>query len=161
MGKEVIKSYISEWVGGLVTGMLQPVFKDLAENDMLPKARFKDLGDALGVGLAAFFSSEGMAQMLPTLKTSQLAEFGKIQLANEEFQKRMDIASLSPFDTSSKYTFMGSIVHNMGNMMLASRTSDGSFVSILSNILKLPSFALSFSSTVHVKNTDRDRKSVV
>ena len=153
VGKEVIKSYISEWVGGLVTGMLQPVFKDLAENDMLPKARFKDLGDALGVGLAAFFSSGGMAQMLPTLKTSQLAEFGKIQLANEEFQKRMDIASLSPFDTSSKYTFMGSIVHNMGNMMLASRTSDGSFVSTLSNILKLPSFALSFSSTVHAKNT--------
>lgn len=152
VGKEVIKSYISEWVGGLVTGMLQPVFKDLAENDMLPKARFKDLGDALGVGLAAFFSSGGMAQMLPTLKTSQLAEFGKIQLANEEFQKRMDIASLSPFDTSSKYTFMGSIVRNMGNMMLANGTSDGSFMSTLSNILKLPSFALSFSSTAHAKS---------
>ena len=153
IGKEVIKSYIGDWVSGLVSGMLGPVFKDLAENDMLPKARFKDLGDALGIGLAAFFSSGGMAQMLPTLKTSQLAEFGEIQLANEEFQKRMDIASLSPFDTSSKYTFMGSIVHNMGNMMLANRTSDGSFVSTLSNILKLPSFALSFSSAAHAKST--------
>ena len=91
--------------------------------------------------------------MLPTLKTSQLAEFGEVQLANEEFQRRMDIASLSPFDTSSKYTFMGSIVHNMGNMMLASGTSDGSFVSTLSNILRLPSFALSFSSTAHAKST--------
>lgn len=152
IGKEVIKDQIGNWVSGLVSGMLGPVFKDLAENDMLPKARYKDLGDALGVGLAAFFSSGSMAQMLPTLKTSQLAEFGEIQLANEEFQKRMDIASLSPFDTSSKYTFMGSIVHNMGNMMLASGTSDGSFVSTLSNILRLPSFALSFSSTAHAKS---------
>lgn len=152
IGKEIIKEQIGNWVSGLASGMLQPVFKDLAENDMLPKARFKDLGDALGVGLAAFFSSGSMAQMLPTLKSSQLAEFGEIQLANEEFQKRMDIASLSPFDTSSKYTFMGSIVHNMGNMMLASGTSDGSFVSTLSNILRLPSFALSFSSTAHAKS---------
>ena len=153
VGKEVIKTYIGDWVSSLASGMLQPVFEDLAKNDMLPKARFKDLGDALGVGLAAFFSSGGMAQMLPTLKTSQLAEFGEIQLANEEFQRRMDIASLSPFDTSSKYTFMGSIVHNMGNMMLANRASDGSFTSTLSNILKLPSFALSFSSTAHAKST--------
>lgn len=153
IGKEVIKDQIGSWISGLVSGMLGPVFKGLAENDMLPKARFKDLGDALGVGLAAFFSSGGMAQMLPTLKTSQLAEFGEIQLANEDFQKRMDIASLSPFDTSSKYTFMGSIVHNMGNMMLANGTSDGSFISTLSNILKLPSFALSFSSTTHAKST--------
>ena len=153
IGKEVIKDQIGTWISGLVSGMLGPVFKNLAENDMLPKARFKDLGDALGVGLAAFFSSGGMAQMLPTLKTSQLAEFGEIQLANEEFQKRMDIASLSPFDTSSKYTFMGNIVHNMGNMMLANGTSDGSFISTLSNILKLPSFALSFSSTTHAKST--------
>lgn len=152
IGKEIIKDQVGKWIGELASGMLQPVFEDLAKNDMLPKARFKDLGDALGVGLAAFFSSGSMAQMLPTLKTSQLAEFGKIQLANEEFQRRMDIASLSPFDTSSKYTFMGSIVHNMGNMMLASGTSDGSFVSTLSNILRLPSFALSFSSTTHAKS---------
>ena len=153
IGKKIIKERVGKWIGELASGMLQPVFEDLAKNDMLPKARFKDLGDALGVGLAAFFSSGSMAQMLPTLKTSQLAEFGEVQLANEELQRRMDIASLSPFDTSSKYTFMGSIVHNMGNMMLASGTSDGSFVSTLSNILRLPSFALSFSSTAHAKST--------
>ena len=98
------------------------LLQEFAPNDMLPKARYKDLGDALGVSAMAFFSSGSMAQALPTLKTNQLAEFNQIKIANEDFQKRMDIASLSPFDTSSKYTFLGSIVHNMGNMMLTNGT---------------------------------------
>ena len=127
------------------------LLQEFAPNDMLPKARYKDLGDALGVSAMAFFSSSSMAQALPTLKTNQLAEFNQIKIANEDFQKRMDIASLSPFDTSSKYTFLGSIVHNMGNMMLTNGTYNKSIVSTLSNILHLPSFALSFSSTAHAK----------
>ena len=134
-------------IGEVFTSLLQKY----APNDMLPKAKYKDLGDALGVSAMAFFSSGSMAQALPTLKTNQLAEFNQIKIANEEFQKRMDLASLSPFDTSSKYTFLGSIVHNMGNMMLANGTYDRSIASTFSNILRLPSFALSFSSTAHAK----------
>ena len=105
------------------------------------------MGDALGVGAAAFFASGSMGQMLPGLKMSQLAEFNGIQIANEEFQKEMDIASLSPFDTSSRYTFLGSIFHNMGNMMIANGTYSKTPVAMLSNILRLPSMALSYSST--------------
>ena len=141
---EVIKKVLEYTVGEKVKNILAELAKSLLIPD---KAQYKDLGDALGVGAAAFFSAGSMGQMLPGLKMSQLAEFNGIQIANEEFQKEMDIASLSPFDTSSKYTFLGSIFHNMGNMMIANGTYSKTPVAMLSNILRLPSMALSYSST--------------
>ena len=141
---EVIKKVLEYAVGEQVKNILT----ELAKSLLVPnKAQYKDLGDALGVGAAAFFSAGSMGQMLPGLKMSQLAEFNGIQIANEEFQKEMDIASLSPFDTSSRYTFLGSIFHNMGNMMMANGTYSKTPVAMLSNILRLPSMALSYSST--------------
>ena len=141
---EVIKKVLEYTVGEKVKNILAELAKSLLIPD---KAQYKDLGDALGVGAAAFFSAGSMGQMLPGLKMSQLAEFNGIQIANEEFQKEMDIASLSPFDISSKYTFLGSIFHNMGNMMIANGTYSKTPVAMLSNILRLPSMALSYSST--------------
>ena len=141
---EVIKKVLEYAVGDQVKNILTELAKSLLTPD---KAQYKDLGDALGVGAAAFFSAGSMGQMLPGLKMSQLAEFNGIQIANEEFQKEMDIASLSPFDISSRYTFLGSIFHNMGNMMMANGTYSKTPVAMLSNILRLPSVALSYSST--------------
>ena len=141
---EVIKKVLEYTVGEKVKNILAELAKSLLIPD---KAQYKDLGDALGVGAAAFFASGSMGQMLPGLKMSQLAEFNGIQIANEEFQKEMDIASLSPFDTSSRYTFLGSIFHNMGNMMMANGTYSKTPIAMLSNILRLPSMALSYSST--------------
>ena len=141
---EVIQKVLEYAVGEQVKNILTELAKSLLTPD---KAQYKDLGDALGVGAAAFFSAGSMGQMLPGLKMSQLAEFNGIQIANEEFQKEMDIASLSPFDTSSRYTFLGSIFHNMGNMMMANGTYSKTPVAMLSNILRLPSMALSYSST--------------
>lgn len=141
---EVIQKVLEYTVGEKVKNILT----ELAKSLLVPNnAQYKDLGDALGVGAAAFFSAGSMGQMLPGLKMSQLAEFNGIQIANEEFQKEMDIASLSPFDTSSRYTFLGSIFHNMGNMMIANGTYSKTPVAMLSNILRLPSMALSYSST--------------
>ena len=141
---EVTKKVLEYAVGEKVKNILTELAKSLLVPD---KAQYKDLGDTLGVGAAAFFSAGSMGQMLPGLKMSQLAEFNGIQIANEEFQKEMDIASLSPFDTSSRYTFLGSIFHNMGNMMIANGTYSKTPVAMLSNILRLPSMALSYSST--------------
>ena len=141
---EVIKKTLEYAVGEQVKNILTDLAKSLLTPD---KAQYKDLGDALGVGAAAFFSAGSMGQMLPGLKMSQLAEFNGIQIANEEFQKEMDIASLSPFDISSRYTFLGSIFHNMGNMMMSNGTYRKTPMAMISNILRLPSMALSYSST--------------
>ncbi|MCJ1964757.1 M15 family metallopeptidase [Candidatus Nanosynbacter sp. TM7-057] len=148
VGKAALSEVIQKVLEYTVGEKVKNILTELAKSLLVPNnAQYKDLGDALGVGAAAFFSAGSMGQMLPGLKMSQLAEFNGIQIANEEFQKEMDIASLSPFDTSSKYTFLGSIFHNMGNMMMANGTYSKTPVAMLSNILRLPSMALSYSST--------------
>jgi len=148
IAKKTLATVTTELLKYAVGDTVKRVLKELAVSMLTPNnAQYKDLGDALGVGAAAFFASGSMGQMLPGLKMSQLAEFNGIQIANEEFQKEMDIASLSPFDTSSRYTFLGSIFHNMGNMMMANGTYSKTPVAMLSNILRLPSMALSYSST--------------
>ena len=148
IAKKTLATVTTELLKYAVGDTVKRVLKELAVSMLTSNnAQYKDLGDALGVGAAAFFASGSMGQMLPGLKMSQLAEFNGIQIANEEFQKEMDIASLSPFDTSSKYTFLGSIFHNMGNMMMANGTYSKTPVAMLSNILRLPSMALSYSST--------------
>lgn len=148
IAKKTLATVTTELLKYAVGDTVKRVLKELAVSMLTSNnAQYKDLGDALGVGAAAFFSAGSMGQMLPGLKMSQLAEFNGIQIANEEFQKEMDIASLSPFDTSSRYTFLGSIFHNMGNMMMANGTYSKTPVAMLSNILRLPSMALSYSST--------------
>lgn len=148
IAKKTLTTVTSELLKYAVGDTVKKILKELAVSMLTSNnAQYKDLGDALGVGAAAFFASGSMGQMLPGLKMSQLAEFNGIQIANEEFQKEMDIASLSPFDTSSRYTFLGSIFHNMGNMMIANGTYSKTPVAMLSNILRLPSMALSYSST--------------
>ena len=148
VGKAALSEVIQKVLEYTVGEKVKNILTELAKSLLVPNnAQYKDLGDALGVGAAAFFSAGSMGQMLPGLKMSQLAEFNGIQIANEEFQKEMDIASLSPFDTSSRYTFLGSIFHNMSNMMMANGTYSKTPVAMLSNILRLPSMALSYSST--------------
>ena len=148
IAKKTLATVTTELLKYAVGDTVKKILKELAVSMLTSNnAQYKDLGDALGVGAAAFFASGSMGQMLPGLKMSQLAEFNGIQIANEEFQKEMDIASLSPFDTSSRYTFLGSIFHNMGNMIMANGTYSKTPVAMLSNILRLPSMALSYSST--------------
>lgn len=148
VGKAALSEVTKKVLEYAVGDQVKTILEELAKKFLVPNnAQYKDLGDSLGVGAAAFFASGSMGQMLPGLKMSQLAEFNGIQIANEEFQKEMDIASLSPFDTSSRYTFLGSIFHNMSNMMMANGTYSKTPVAMLSNILRLPSMALSYSST--------------
>ena len=153
VGKVVVQNAITSVAGWVAGEAVKNLLLELATKFLAPNtAQYKDLGDSLGVGAAAFFSTGSMSQMLPGLKRSQLAEFNGIKIANEKIQKEMDIASLSPFDTSSKYTFLGSIVHNMGNMMLANGTYSRTPMAILSNIFRLPSMALTYSSTAKAAN---------
>jgi len=153
VGKVVVQNAITSVAGWVAGEAVKNLLLELATKFLAPNtAQYKDLGDSLGVGAAAFFSTGSMSQMLPGLKRNQLAEFNGIKIANEKIQKEMDIASLSPFDTSSKYTFLGSIVHNMGNMMLANGTYSRTPMAMLSNIFRLPSMALTYSSTAKAAN---------
>ena len=125
---------------------------DLAKNDKIPKAKGQALGDVVGISLISMFSAGGMARHLPVLKTSQVAAFKTAALENEALERDMDIATLSPFDTSSKYTFLGSIASNARLAVLQSGTYNGSF---LSSLPGLKNFSLaSLSTNTNAANDD-------
>jgi len=130
-----------------ITDKAEAVIAEAATNDAIPKAKGKDLGDVLGISGLAFFSSGGMAHGLPSLKQSQVKESMAIQQESENFQRQMDVASLSPFDTSSQYTFLGSIIHNFGTASIASGASNGGFFSRMLGYMKTPLTTITTSAS--------------
>lgn len=141
---------ISELVAGVIKNVLSDqvkgIFKDLATNKDIPKARGQAFGDVLGIGASAFFSAGGMARHMPVISKKKLAEVSQEQNIAEEMRKEMDIASLSPFDTSSRYTFLGSIVHDVKFAMLANNSYNDSLFSVASNMVRLPQLAMSIAT---------------
>lgn len=134
---ELILSLVSEIAGQAAIDAITTY----AQNDAIPNAEGEELGDVIGVSAAAFFSAGGMSRHLPALSASQLDDFAAMQQEGENFQREMDIASLSPFDTSSRYTFLGSILYNSQMAVLA----NGGYgvPSILSSMSSLPSLLVS------------------
>ncbi len=132
---------ISEIIVGVTEGIVKnlagTVITDLAKNDKIETARGKELGDVMGISALSFFSAGGMARNLPVLKQSQLAEYSEIKEENEAFNKQMAVASLSPFDISSKYTFLGSIVNNtrLAYMANGNTVSPFSIAATISNLI--------------------------
>ncbi len=110
-------------IGKAAGAALGAVIDDLAKNDELDKVLGgqggKKMGDALGISAMIFFSSGSASRHIPVLKQSQLTAYSEVKSDQVEFQRSMDLASLSPFDTSSKYTFLGSIVNNINMAVLS------------------------------------------
>lgn len=145
--KVIASLAISEIAAKVVTEVAgetaKQVLVDVAQNDKLPTAEGEALGDALGVSGAAFFSAGGMAHNLPTLKTSQISEFASLQQESQDFQREMDVASLSPFDVTSRYTFMGSILYDMNMAAIQKGTYNTGLMSSILNFAQLPLSTLS------------------
>jgi hypothetical protein len=139
----VISEVVAATAGPAIANAATPVLTDLAKSEAIPGARGKALGDVLGIAATGFFSGGAMSRHIPGLTESQNAEFEVVKQENEEFNRQMAVASLSPFDTSSRYTFLGSIVHNMQTAVIASPSYNGSLSSIFSSILNVPGLAMS------------------
>lgn len=135
-----IASHVVEEVAG---DAAKEAITNFAQNDKVAKAEGEQLGDVLGISGAAFFSSGGMARDLPTLKMSQLSDFAAMETENQNFQRDMDIASLSPFDITSRYTFLGSIVYDMNMSAVANGTYNTGIFSSFLNLARLPFASLS------------------
>lgn len=147
-GGFVISQVATQLIIELFKSGAEEVITSIAENDNIPDAKGEELGDYLGFAAMGLFSSGGMARFLPTLTMDQVTPFNAMRQENEQLQREMDIAALSPFDTSSRHTFLGSIVHTMGTAMLRNGTYSSNIPSVLSNIISLPAMALSYGSHV-------------
>jgi hypothetical protein len=114
---------------------------ELLKNADIEKAEGEQLGDVLGVSALATFSSGAAARNVPVLSMAGTAAYNNILQDQNNKQREMDIASLSPFDISSRYTFMGSIVNNIRMGILANGGYNAS--SLMSTILGAPATLLS------------------
>lgn len=137
---------ISAGIKAVATTYAKDAIEELAKNDAVPTAEGEELGDVIGISATAFFSSGGMARNLPALTTSGAQAFHNIKLESEQLHKEMDIASLSPFDISSKHTALGSIVHGAGYAMLANGMYGTGGLGVVSGLLRVPGYALSSRS---------------
>jgi hypothetical protein len=150
IAKVIISSAVAiaaeQAISSAVMSIAKTVLTDLATNDAIPQARGEAFGDVVGISATSLFAAGGMANHLPTLTQSQLPSQGQAFVENEAFHRDMDVASLSPFDTSSKYTFLGSIVNNLRMGVLLNNNYTGSLSSVFSSLLNISS--TNYSSSV-------------
>lgn len=137
-----ISELVSKIIEAALSESVKKIFTELATNKDIPEAKGKALGDVLGTGAVAFFGAGGMSRSMPVISKKRLAEADTIRNVALEQERDMAVATLSPFDTSSQYTFLGSIVHNMQFAMLASGHYNDSLFSVASNIVNLPQMAV-------------------
>jgi len=83
---------------------------DLLGNEDIANATEEDLGNAVGGGLSLFFSQSCLATGCAPLTTSQLSSYNKISQESMIAYAEQEREGRSPFDISSPYTFLGSIV---------------------------------------------------
>lgn len=143
-----IGEIISTGLQSLVQAGFQKLIEDIAENDMVGSARYKALGDVLGVSALLFFGGAAMGRHIPVMKRTQVKAFNNMKRETEEFQREMDIAALSPFDTSSQYTFLGSMLHNLRIGMISRSVYTDSLFSTLMGVFKIPALAVSTSGSI-------------
>ncbi|PID33183.1 hypothetical protein CR969_02065 [Candidatus Saccharibacteria bacterium] len=130
-----------------ITHLTSNLLEAIAKNKDLVGARGKDLGDAIAVSASAFFSIGGLSRFLPAVSSDGMDSALRLKRENDQFEKEMDIAALSPFDTSSRYTFLGSLVYKTRIAMIRNGSYGNNLTSTISNILNVPGIALSFSGT--------------
>lgn len=143
VGGFVVGAATAPIVEKIVGEVGKAAIEELAKSDNLENLQGEELGDALGVSASAFFAAGSMARNIPALTESQVVAFNSLRSENETLQKEMDIASLSPFDTSSRYTLFGSMLHAVQMGVLTSGNYNGSPLSTLSSFAQLPQTLLS------------------
>jgi hypothetical protein len=140
IGKVIVSAALSEAIAQITNriagNVAKTVLAEIANSNALREARGEAFGDVVGVSATTFFAAGGMARHLPTLKVSEIDESVAKQQETESFQREMDIASLSPFDTSSKYTFLGNIVSQLNTTALATGAYNNGFFGTFTNVLQ-------------------------
>ena len=135
------------------TNLVQSMLEKALASDFITEAVDKggyEGGQALGLALMLVPKLGNSSRHLPVLLESQVEDFKTFKDENEKFHRDLEVATLSPFDTSSRYTFLGSIIYNMNMSMVASGNLNNSFSSVLANLFNIPAIALStFTSSAN------------
>lgn len=139
---ELLMPRIIETALGMVIENSDVIIEALGNEELLNAVGIP-FGDAIGTALPVFFSLASLIRYGAASRTDGIQSASRIIEAQNEEDKQMDIASLSPFDTSSKWTFLGSIVHNINTSMIVSGQYKNPALSIIPTIISQASTILS------------------
>lgn len=92
---------------------LMKSFMDSTLGNYLDGAKGEQLGDIIGTGAFAYYSQMGLAGGAGVLSKKQIASFDQVMASAQEERRQEAVATLNPFDISSKYTFAGSVVSSL------------------------------------------------
>lgn len=121
----------------------------MLETDKLEDIKGEELGDALGTAGKAYFSAHATSSNMPVLSQNNVDEAKALHQATLEDERKMDIASHSPFDISNHNTFLGSAVNKAQLAMIVNGGLSSSLMSRLRAFAMLPmSFASLSQSSV-------------
>lgn len=95
-------------------------------------------GDALGAGIFAALSLGALGGGAAVLNKTQAASFKKVSDSIDNQYRDEDVATLSPFDVSSRYTFLGSIVNNLAISTAGTSGAVNTSLSMLGSIITSP-----------------------
>lgn len=118
-------------------------------------AKYEELGDALGSGILTFYSSAGLVGGGAPLSKSQVGGFTDVRAEVDNEFRDEDIATLSPLDISSPYTFLGSIASGLS---LYSKPDNPilSGVSMISGAIMSPTFIISSVASAATNDAEAD-----
>ena len=106
-------------------------------------------GDAIGIGASYIIGQTANAGGNMPLTVTQALAYDNLSNEYEDQIAKEDKATKSPFDTSSKYTFLGSIVSSLSSIYYASNSSTSSLLTglgLIGNTIT-KSFASIFNPT--------------
>ena len=111
---------IMEYAGPVITDIVKDIVKSIPPEEIanflgnpdIANAKEEDLGNVLGSGMSFFFSNAALSTGSAPLTQGQLAAFTKASTEENLAYAEQDRFGRSPFDVSSPYTFLGSIVSN-------------------------------------------------
>lgn len=135
----------------IVEGIAIDAFTQLVQSDTIAEAKGEDLGHVIGNSYYALTSGAGAARHLSVISEADMDSAEQVAMEVEEDKRQMAVASLSPFDISSRYTFMGNIVYNANMAVIANGVTNGNWLSKTLAVMKTP-FSASVVSADYVQS---------
>ena len=154
IGGALVTIGVQEWLDQYIDDATNTIDKQYAALDTLT-------GPAVGAGIVNGANSElnawARAGGSSYMSAEKLASYNKVKEAATEEQAAYERAHLSPFDTSSQYTFLGSLLYN-NFAPLAVANHNNSFISVIAQTSTLvsTSFANLLPSASAIAETSVD-----
>lgn len=153
LGADAISGFVAQGVQSLFSLVPEETVAAVLGNEDITNAKGEDLGNVLGGGINYFFSNAALSTGSAPLTTDQLVAYSNQSQDTMVAYAEQERSGKSPFDVSSPYTFLGSIVANYYTNAYVPNDSLKSITSSLGYMISQPLKLLSTNTYAATDNT--------